>query len=302
MGMNLERVASAGDMRLIRYCAQHGPEHDASFLPGRDFDISPETPAFLLWKDGTVVGAVILMRTARYVTAGKGRFSIFHSVLGTREAYAELLGAIRPHLRDLRSVYLFIPEVKQDTSAILAQLGFHVERYSFVLEKHGAVAEEVGFPDGYAVHSLDPSDRVGLSGFAACLNESFKELAGHTDSSAGDIRAWFDDESYVNGGIILLARDGEPAGTVYVMRDSENPEAGEVGAFGIAGAHRGVGLGRSLLRYACSFAAGKGLDPVILSVNAENETALSLYRSEGFVLTETIICYARANDHDESNH
>jgi ribosomal protein S18 acetylase RimI-like enzyme len=35
-----------------------------------------------------------------------------------------------------------------------------------------------------------------------------------------------------------------------------------------------------------------GLDPVVLSVNAENEAALRLYRSEGFVLTETVVCYA----------
>jgi mycothiol synthase len=301
MGIRLEKVTEAGEPHLIRYCAEHGPEHDASFLPGRDFALSPETPAFLLWKDGTVVGAVILMRTGPYVSAGKGRFSIFHSVLGTGEAYAELLGAIRPHFRDLRSVYLFIPEHKQDTAAILAQLGFHIERYSFVLEKRSPSAAEVRFPDEYRVQPLDRSDQVGLSGFAGCLNEAFQNLAGHVDSSADDIRAWFDDEGYVEGGICLLTRDGEPAGTVCVMRNSENREAGEVGALGIAGRCRGMGIGRSILRYACSFAAGKGLDPVILSVNAENEAALSLYRSEGFVLTHTMVCYARANDQDESS-
>jgi mycothiol synthase len=292
MSMRLERVTEAGDARLIRYCAEHGAEHDASYLPGRDFVLSPETPAFLLWEHGTVVGAAVLMRTARYRSAGRGRFSILHSVRGTQEAYAELLGAIRPHCSDLRSVYLFVTEQKRDTAAILAQLGFHIERYSFVLERRGAVAAEVRFPDGVAVQHLEPSDRVGLGDFACCLNEAFRNLAGHTDSSAGDIRAWFDEEGYVEGGICLLTRNREPAGTIYVMRDTEVREAGEVGAFGIAGRHRGLGLGRSLLRYACSFAAGMGLDPVVLSVNAENEAALRLYRSEGFVLTETVVCYA----------
>jgi mycothiol synthase len=292
MSMRLERVIEPGDARLIRYCAEHGAEHDSSYLPGRDFTISPETPAFLLWDHGTVVGAVVLMRTARYLSAGRGRFSILHSVRGTQEAYAELLAAIRPHCSDLRSVYLFVPEQKQDTAAILARLGFHIERYSFVLERGGAVAAEVRFPDGVAVHHLDPSDRVGLSDFARCLNEAFRELAGHTDSSADDIRAWFDEEGYLEGGICLLRRLQEPAGTVWVMREAENRMAAEVGAFGIVDRHRGLGLGRSLLRYACSFAAGMGLDPVILSVNAENEAALRLYRSEGFVLTETVVCYA----------
>jgi mycothiol synthase len=292
MGLRLERITEAVDSRLVRYCARHGGEHDASYLPGRDFTLSAEYPAYLLWQDEAAVGAVVLMRTERYLSLLRGRFSIFHSVLGTREAYAALLGAIRPHFAGLRRVYLFIPEQKRDTAAILAQLDFRVERYSFVLENRGARVAEVRFPDGYTVHPLDPSDRAGLSQFAGCLNETFTELAGHTDSSADDIRAWFDDEGYLEGGICLLMRDGEPVGTICVMRESENREAGEVGAFGIVDRHRGMGLGRSLLRYACSYAAGKGLNPVILSVNAENGTALGLYKSEGFVLTETVVCYA----------
>lgn len=292
MGMRLERITGAGDARLVRYCAEHGAEHDASYLPGRDFSISPEYPAYLLWQDEAAVGAVVLMRTERYLSVRRGRFSIFHSVPGTREAYAALLGAIRPHFAGLRSVYLFIPEQKHDTAAILAQLDFRIERYSFVLENRGAGVAEARFPDGYTIHPLDPSDRAGLSQFASCLNDTFSELAGHIDSSADDIRAWFDDEGYVEGGICLLMRDQEPVGTFYVMRESENREAGEVGAFGILDRYRGMGLGRSLLRHACSFAAVKGLNPVILSVNAENETALGLYKSEGFVLTETVVCYA----------
>ena len=294
MGMQLERVTGAGDSRLVLYCAEHGAEHDASYLPGRDFSISPEYVAYLLREDEAVLGAAVLMRTGRYLSVQMGRFSIFHSVLGTREAYAALLEAIRPHCAGLRSVYLFIPEQKRDTAAILAQLGFRIERYSFVLEKRAAAAAaaEARFPDGYAVHPLDPSDQAGLDQFARCLNSSFRELAGHADVSADDIRGWFDEEGYVEGGICLLTVDREPAGTVCVMRESEKPEAAEVMAFGILGRHRGMGLGRSLLRYACSFAACKALNPVILSVNAENETALGLYKSEGFVVTETVVCYA----------
>ena len=55
---------------------------------------------------------------------------------------------------------------------------------------------------------------------------------------------------------------------------------------------RGRGLGRALLRYACAFAAGRGLDPVVLSVNAENDTALGLYQAEGFAVAEAVVCYA----------
>jgi mycothiol synthase len=290
--LRVERVTEANEARLISYCAEYGSEHDASFLPGRDLPISAEHPAFLLLQGEAVVGAVVLMRSRRYESVRKGRFSILHSVLGTQEAYSALLGAIRPHFRALRSVYLFIPETKHDTAAILTRLGFRIERSSFVLQSSTAVVEEVLFPDGYAVQHLGPSDQVGLSQFAQCVNEAFCELAGHTDSTAADIRALFDDEGYIEGGICLLRRNQDPVGTVCLMRDAENAQAGELLALGVVNEHRGRGLGKRLLRYARSFAAGKGLDPVILSANAENETALRLYKTEGFVVTETTVCYA----------
>jgi hypothetical protein len=43
MGMSLERAIEPGDPRRIRCCAEHGPEHDASYLPGRDFAVSDES-------------------------------------------------------------------------------------------------------------------------------------------------------------------------------------------------------------------------------------------------------------------
>jgi len=292
MDLRIERVSEANESLLLRYCAEHGAEHDASFLPGRDFALSPDHPAYLLLKDRTAVGAVILMRSSRYLSTRRGRFSILHSTLDTHDAYSMLLGAIRRHFHDLRTVYMFIPEDNQNTATILSKLGFHIERFSFVLRTSGPMPAEVEFPDGYMVHHLGPSDSVGISQFAQCLNQAFSELAGHTDSSANDIRAWFDHQDYIEGGICLLRRNGEPAGTVCVMRDAENRQAGELTALGILGQHRRMGLGRRLLRYATSFALRTGLNPVILSVNAENAAALRLYNSEGYVLTETVVCYA----------
>ncbi len=81
-------------------------------------------------------------------------------------------------------------------------------------------------------------------------------------------------------------------GTVGIMRDTEDPHAAEVYGLGVDGGQRGRGLGRALLRYACAFAAGRGLDPVVLSVNAENDRALTLYLAEGFAVAEAVVCYA----------
>ena len=225
--MRIEPVTAANDARLIDYCAAHGPEHDASFLPGRDFALSAENPAYLLLQDetvpvvaaetvvatGTVVGAAVLLGARPHAAGQKRRFSVLHSVLGTQAAYAMLLEAVRPHLAGLHSAYLFIPEGAQGAAAILAGLGFRVERHSYVLRRSGPAAP-ARFPDGYRVQHLDPADGPGLGQFARCINESFAELAGHTDATADDIRAYFDDPFYIEGGICLLKQGDEPVGTV----------------------------------------------------------------------------------------
>ena len=293
MTMKIEKVTKKTGPNLVRYCDKYGTEHDGSFLPGRDFEISDEYPSYLLHQDDQVVGAVSLMRTKRFLSVNKGRFSIFHSTLNTREAYETLLDAIQPHVQDLQSVYLFIPEDKKETAAIISSLDFQIERYSFILERKSEDLYEVVFPGGVVVQSLDCSDQVGISQFAACLNEEFKDLAGHTRSTAEDIRTWFNDHGYVGGGICLLKKGQEPIGTISMMKDLENLEAGEILAFGILTKYRGQELGRNLLRYGVNFLIEKGLNPVILSVNGENHAAFRLYQSEGFILTESVVCYAR---------
>jgi mycothiol synthase len=238
-----------------------------------------------------VAGAVSLMRTSRFLSVGKARFSIFHSVLDSREAYAQLLEAIKPHLLDLKSGFLFIPEQKEKTAAILGQLGFQIERYSFILERSGPSLPDPVFPEGIFVQPLGPEDQVGIRQFSECINEEFKDLAGHTTSSPEFIRTFFDDPSYLEGGVCLLKKGEQTIGTIALMKDVDDQEAGEIMAFGVLEEFRGGGLGRNLFRYGFNFLIDKGLKPVILAVNGENRGAIQLYRSEGFRLTESVVCY-----------
>ena len=292
MNRKSTRVTEENESSLIQYCADHGGEHDGSYLPGRDFGITGEYPSYLLVEDEKVVGAICLMRTKRFLSVDKGRFSIFHSILNSEEAYTQLLNMIQPHFNDLRSVYLFIPEEKGETAAILKKLGFVIERYSFVLERNNIRIDEVIFPEGFSVHPLDPTDQEGIRQYAACVNEEFKELAGHTPSAAEDIQTLFEEDSYLEGGLCLLKKGQEPIGTICLMKDIENLEAGEILAFGILEKYRGQDLGRTLLRYGINFLSEKELNPLVLSVNGENHKALKLYQSEGYHLTESVVCYA----------
>jgi len=291
--LQVEPVTPSNTAQLVQYCAKHGAEHDSSYLPGAHFTVTPGQPSHLLLSDASVVGVASLMLTPRYTSVGTGRFAILHSTVKTAEAYARLYAAVQPHTRGLRKVYLFLPEKVRDTAAIMHGLGFRIERYSYVLRKAPAVSANIVWPEGVAVQGLDPDDAVGAQQFADCLNDSFAALAGHADLSAGDVRSWFDEQEHLDGGICLLKKDGRPIGTVSVGMDSEDPAQAEVGALGIVGVLQGRGLGRLLLRHAVGFAVQNRFGSVVLSVNAENESALRLYQSEGFSVIETMVCYAK---------
>ena len=292
MTADIIRVDNNNQGQLVDYCSKYAVEHDSSYVPGRDFDLSEEHPSYLLMESGQVAGAVSLMRTKRFLSVGKGRFSIFHVKNGNPAAYKKLLQAIRPHLDDLQNVFMFIPEKNEVSAGILSILGFEVERYSFILERSEPALAEPVFPEGFSIHPLDQTDLEGISQFAACLNEEFKELAGHTPSTAEDIQTWFEDQSYIKGGMCLLEKEQEPVGTISMMRDLDDMDAGEIGAFGIIEEYRGLDLGRNLLRYGINFLHDQKLKPVILSVNGENHGAIKLYETEGFVLTESVVCYS----------
>jgi mycothiol synthase len=292
MTLHTEPVTSGNVELLIRYCREHGAEHDSSDLPGPGFEIMPEQPSYLLLSGGQVIGAASLMLTPRYASQGAGRFALLHSTLPAADAYAALLAAVQPHAGGVHKLFLFMPDHRRQTAGFLEGLGFSVERYSYVLRRAPAESIDVTWPAGVALEALGRDDPVGAGHFADCINDSFARLAGHAPLAGNDVRTWFDDEGYLEGGILLLKQDGQPIGTMMVMKELEDPGAAEVAALGIVAARQGGGLGRRLLRYAVDFAARQGFHSVVLSVNAENESALRLYLAEGFTPIETMVCYA----------
>jgi ribosomal protein S18 acetylase RimI-like enzyme len=278
---------------FLRYVAAHGSEHDESFLPGAGYAPSDDHPAYVLLRGTEIVGAASLMRSARYRSVRRGRFSFFHCVDPAPPLYALLFDAIRRHLHRLDSVYLFLPEGCRASQPLL-QLGFTIERYSYVMKLDTFPPRGLALPRGMALVPVASSERHATQLFADAINANFRELAGHIPMQAGRIREWEADECFLPEGIVLLMDGRRAAGTVSITRDVDDAGAAEIGALSVAGERRGEGLGRVLLRHAVCFAAWHGLHPVYLSLNAENSRALRLYESEGFVVTATMVCYARA--------
>lgn len=280
------------------YCLKYGTEHDGSYLHGRDIVISEEHPSYAAFEGGEMIGAVSLMRTKNFLSVGKGRFSVFHARTGDPAVYVRLLEAIRPHTLDLNSIYLFIPEARVDVAQILGELGFAVERYSFILVRGGPTLPAPVFPEGVEVIPLGSDDLVGIRQFVDCINEEFKELAGHTPSSVEYMQTWFEDGGYIKNGICLLKMGQDPIGTIAMMHDMDEMSAGEIMAFGILEKYRGQDLGRNLFRFGFNFLIEKGLEPVYLSVNGENRGAIRLYEREGFKITDSVVCYSMDPEKD----
>ena len=113
MVADIIRVDKDNQRQLYDYCSKYAIEHDSSNVPGRDFDLSEEHPSYLQMENDQAVGAVSLMRTKRFLSVGKGRFSIFHANNGDLAVYKKLLEAILPHIDDLQNVFMFIPEKKR---------------------------------------------------------------------------------------------------------------------------------------------------------------------------------------------
>ena len=291
--LKVEPVRRDNLAQFIRYVAVHGAEHDESYLPGAGFVPSGEHPAYVLWQDGEVVGAVALMRTPRYRKARRGRFSLFHCIDREPQGYSLLFDAILRHFDGLRSVYLFLPEARTAAAEAALRLGFAIERYSYVMRLDKPSPAGLAVPEGLTLLSIRPSDRQSARQFADAINASFGELAGHIPMQANNVRAWEGEETYLEGGVALLLEGTRAIGTVAITGDVDDRNAAEIGALSVARHRRGQGLGRLLLRHAVCFATWRGLHPVFLSLNAENKKALRLYQTEGFAVTDTMVCYSR---------
>ncbi len=278
---------------FVAYCRAHGAEHDESFLPQADFVPTVEYPGYLMFSgegDDAITGAACLLRTPGYVQVGIARFMILHALQPSRAAYAALLDALRPHLAGLDYAFGFIPEDLAAVRGIWEDLGLRVERYAYVLEHPGGPVQDVELPEGYGLQYVHESDQEALATFCDLLNISFAGQPQRADATPERLVREIVGPYGLPDGLLLLWVDGRPVGTASVERDDE-PGAAAIGGVTVHPAYRGRGLGRLLIRQALKVAADAGLHPVYLSVSANNEAAIRLYVSEGFVKKTVMVAY-----------
>jgi ribosomal protein S18 acetylase RimI-like enzyme len=234
------------------------------------------------------------MRTQPYRDRGRARLTIFHSMEKSPGAYAALLSAIRQHGNGLKYIYGFLPEARVEARRCWESLGFVVERYVYQLAYRSREVVPANLPGGFYLTALAKADAAGVRELCDLWNRNYGKQPGFIGATPEYIHSSCDGEEYVPGGMLLLRRGSMPVGTVHVSRDDVEKNSADISMLSIHPDYRGQGLGRLMLRKALGVALRNRLNPVYLSVNTENASAVTLYLSEGFTKNSVMVCYMLA--------
>lgn len=283
-----------GNSEVFRaYALAWGPLHDDSYLPRPGW--LPGPSALLRGPGGRVEGGLALLANRPLLAAGRVRLALFHSIAG-REGYALLLARARELVPPgVSRLFLFLPSALDSPADFLREAGFTVERLALSLGREGLEAPQARLPQGWALEALEPGQDGAAADFAAVRNRNFRELPGSTPTTAEDWLRVLEGGDLVPGGLVLL-RDPEGQARASLLVEAEapedDPEAISIGALSVDPGLRGQGLGRALVRHGLALGRKAGYSRAHLSVDSDNENALSLYRAEGFVLRKSMTCWA----------
>lgn len=174
-----------------------------------------------------------------------------------------------------------------DAAALASRSGFRAVRALWVMRRSLDVALDLA-PDralaaGVALRPFRPGPDD-----AAFLALNAAAFASHPEQGALDQRdlderiaaGWFDP-----AGFLLAERDGALAGfhwTKVHPASSAGPAVGEVYVIAVAPTEQGSGLGKALLAAGLRHLRSRGLDEVLLYVEADNTPAVRMYERQGF--------------------
>lgn len=132
-------------------------------------------------------------------------------------------------------------------------------------------------PQGYALRTALPADAPVLE---ALMRDYFAELGLTPDPAGLDADLTRAGQGYLQGGMVLLCRQGRAVGCVG-LRELE-PGVGEIKRMYLAPAHRGGGRGRLLLEAVLCLARERGLRRLVLDTRRDLKAANALYEAAGF--------------------
>lgn len=156
--MKSEQVTMKTKADFVNFCIKHRSTIDESFLSDQELiNYSPELePAYMIRDDkGKVIGAVSLLKTEENITSKRVRFRILFSELPDKLIYQELITSILSHINTGDYTYTFSHENHNELRKLLEEVGFHVERYVFVMERENLEGTPFYFPKEYLLGKMN---------------------------------------------------------------------------------------------------------------------------------------------------
>ncbi len=177
----------------------------------------------------------------------------------------------------------------EPAQAMARSLGYQPDRTLWLMNRPRGPIAEPQWPAGITVRPLDGSD-ASLHDWNEAYNRSFSGTYRYVESPMEHVRELASKPDFRPDAILVAYRGGEIAG---FCRNELYEQRVEIGTLGTTPIARGIGLGRALLRWGIAWLERESTLPVTLIVDGLNETALRLYRSEGFEITRTRKTWAR---------
>jgi mycothiol synthase len=188
--------------------------------------------------------------------------------------------------RGLDELTLFVPTHLPESIDFAQAIGltYSSSLWLFRLQDGRPVADPV-LPDGYVTYPW-PGD-IDVEAFVAFANAAWEGHPSPLHLTAELARLVAELPDFDAQGIRFVATAGAPNVPVAFAKTELRPDddgrpAGWIGQIGVLPAHRGLGLGRWLLRWGVAYLRGRGAGAVELAVEAANDRALGLYRRNGF--------------------
>ena len=157
--------------------------------------------------------------------------------------------------------------------------------FRMVHNSPGNIAEPE-FPPGIEVRTLEGDELIDT--WCAAYDGSFIDHFNFHPVPREDVAYWVNEDPDFDPSLVLFAFDGD---TLAGYCNDELIKGGtilrgELGPIGTMRSHRGIGLGRALLRLGTRELAARGCEEVSLGVDSENPNgAVRLYASNGYEQT-----------------
>ena len=178
----------------------------------------------------------------------------------------------------------------EGAAAFAARHGFQHARYYWKMARPRGSLPETVWPAGIEHRVFDGGEAM-LRDWNDAYLASFAEHYHFVRSSLDQARAFTRQRTFRPEGLVLAYRGGRCVG---FCRNTIREREGEVSLLGVVPEARGLGLGRALLRWSVAWLERMDAEPIVLAVDGENESALALYRSEGFQVERTREFWARS--------